>query len=207
MRGRNPSLPGAHRPTQAHDETDSAVNLGISVKRLLALVDEAEQIQKGTRRKKESDDIGQILVVSDDAEFVRALSACWRKENHSLSMTAVSTRVGGQADSSGYLLVVVGPLREGVAFPSSLSLLLDSTVCAVGDTGSLASVRAKHADCSWFLNIRDGQRLCFPCAGGVAPDRCGRARAAKQNSGIARTRDLAFWADPCWKHGREWSTR
>jgi len=59
---------------------------------------------------------GQILVVSDDTEFVRALSACWRKENHSLSMTAVSSRVGGQADSSGYLLVVVGPLREGVAF-------------------------------------------------------------------------------------------
>jgi hypothetical protein len=28
-------------------KTDSAVNLGISVKRLLALVDEAEQIQKG----------------------------------------------------------------------------------------------------------------------------------------------------------------
>ena len=92
---------------------------------------------------------GQILVVSDDPEFVRALSACWRKENHSLSMTAVSTRVGGQADSSGYLLVVVGPLREGVAFPSSLGLLLDSTVCAVGDPGSLASVRAKHAD--WLL--------------------------------------------------------
>jgi hypothetical protein len=64
-------------------------------------------------------------------------------------MTAVSTRVGGQADSSGYLLVVVGPLREGVAFPSSLGLLLDSTVCAVGDPGSLASVRAKHAD--WLL--------------------------------------------------------
>jgi len=63
---------------------------------------------------------GQILVVSDDTEFVRALSACWRKESHSLSMTAVSSRVGGQADSSGYLLVVVGPLREGVAFPSSL---------------------------------------------------------------------------------------
>jgi hypothetical protein len=92
---------------------------------------------------------GQVLVVSDDTEFVRALSACWQKEKHSPSITAVSTHVSGQADSSGYLLVVVGPLREGVALPLSPALHLDSTVCVVGDHGSLASIRATHAD--WLL--------------------------------------------------------
>jgi hypothetical protein len=92
---------------------------------------------------------GQILVVSDDTEFVRALSACGQKEGHSPSMTAVSTYVSGQADTSGCLLVVVGPLREGVAPPLPPALRLDLTVCAVGDLGSLASVRAKHAD--WLL--------------------------------------------------------
>jgi len=92
---------------------------------------------------------GQILVVSDDTEFVRTLSARWRKENHSPSITAVSTHVSGQADTSGYLLVVVGPLREGAVLPPSPALHVDSTVCAVGDLGSLASVRAKHAD--WLL--------------------------------------------------------
>jgi hypothetical protein len=92
---------------------------------------------------------GQILVVSDDTEFVRALSARWQKENYSPSITAVSTHVYGQADTSGYLLVVVGPLHEGSALPPSPALHLDSTVCAVGDLASLASVRAKHAD--WLL--------------------------------------------------------
>jgi hypothetical protein len=34
-------------------KTDGAVNLGISLKRLLALVDEAEQFQKGNATKQE----------------------------------------------------------------------------------------------------------------------------------------------------------
>jgi hypothetical protein len=91
----------------------------------------------------------QILIVSEDAEFVRALSARWRKERNSPSITAVSTNISGQASPSGYALVVVGPLRQGAALPPAPSLHLDSTVCAVGDLGSLALVRAKHAD--WLL--------------------------------------------------------
>lgn len=92
---------------------------------------------------------GQILIVSDDAEFVRTISARWRKEKDSPSITAVSTNVSGQANPSGYLLVVVGPLRGGAALPQAPALNLDSTVCAVGDLGSLQSVRARHAD--WLL--------------------------------------------------------
>jgi hypothetical protein len=92
---------------------------------------------------------GQILIVSEDAEFVRTLSARWRKEKDSPSITAVSSNVSGQANPSGYALVVVGPLREGATLPPTLSLHLDSTVCVVGDIGSLASIRSKHAD--WLL--------------------------------------------------------
>lgn len=92
---------------------------------------------------------GQILIVSDDAEFVRTLSARWRKEKDSPSITAVSTNVSGQANPSGYALVVVGPLREGATLPLAPSLHLDSPVCVVGDAGSLASIHAKHAD--WLL--------------------------------------------------------
>src|ERR1700730_16402836 len=92
---------------------------------------------------------GQILIVSDDADFVRAISARWRKEEDSPSITAVSTTVSGQANPSGYLLVVVGPLRGGAALPQPPALNLDSTVCAVGDLGSLESVRARHP--YWLL--------------------------------------------------------
>lgn len=92
---------------------------------------------------------GQILIVSDDAEFVRSISARWRKEKDAPSITAVSTNVSGQANPSGYLLVVVGPLRGGAALPQAPALNLDLTVCAVGDLGSLESVRSRHAD--WLL--------------------------------------------------------
>jgi hypothetical protein len=91
----------------------------------------------------------QILIVSDDAEFVRTLSACWRTEKHPPAITAVSTNVSGQASPAGYALVIVGPLRQGLALPPAPALHLDSTVCAVGDLGSLALVRAKHSD--WLL--------------------------------------------------------
>ena len=93
--------------------------------------------------------LGQILIVSEDAEFVRTLSARWRKEKDAPSITAVSTDVSGQADTSGYALVVVGPVREGNTLPSVVSLHLDSTVCVVGDVGSLASIHARHGD--WLL--------------------------------------------------------
>jgi hypothetical protein len=92
---------------------------------------------------------GQILIVSDDAEFVRSLLARWRTEKDSPAITAVSMNVSGQACPSDYALVVVGPLRQGAVLPSTPALHLDSTVCAVGDVGSLASVRARHAD--WLL--------------------------------------------------------
>jgi hypothetical protein len=92
---------------------------------------------------------GQILIVSDDAEFVRTLLARWRMEKESPAITAVSTNVSGQASPTGYALVVVGPLRHGAALPSAPALHLDSTVCAVGDAGHLASIRARHAD--WLL--------------------------------------------------------
>jgi hypothetical protein len=92
---------------------------------------------------------GQVLIVSDDAEFVRALSARWRKEMDVPSITAVSMNVSAQANSAGYVLVVVGPLRESAALPLAPALHADSTVCAVGDVTSLTSVRAKHAD--WIL--------------------------------------------------------
>jgi hypothetical protein len=92
---------------------------------------------------------GQILIVSEDADFVRTLSVRWRKEKDSPSITAVSANITEQANTAGYALVVVGPLRKGDTLPPATSLHLDSTVCVVGDLGSLAAIHAKHAD--WLL--------------------------------------------------------
>jgi hypothetical protein len=92
---------------------------------------------------------GQILIVSDDSEFVRSLVARWRMEKDSPAITAVSTSVSRQASSSGYEMIVVGPLREGAALPAGPVVHPDSVVCAVGDSDSLKLVRAAHG--AWFL--------------------------------------------------------
>jgi hypothetical protein len=92
---------------------------------------------------------GQILIVSDDSEFVRALVSRWRMENDSPVITAVSPGVSRQASSSGYEMIVVGPLRACAAPTAGPAVHPDSVVCAVGDEESLKVARAAHGD--WLL--------------------------------------------------------
>ena len=92
---------------------------------------------------------GQILIVSDDAEFVRALVSLWRAEKDAPMITSVSIEVSREAGSSGYAMIVVGPLRNGAALPQGPHLPPDAVVCAIGDEQSLKMVRAAHS--SWLL--------------------------------------------------------
>ena len=92
---------------------------------------------------------GQILIVSDDSEFVRTLVARWRMEKDPPAITAVSTGVSRQASSSGYEMIVVGPLRGCTELPPGPPVHPDSVVCAVGDEESLKLVRAVHS--TWLL--------------------------------------------------------
>jgi len=92
---------------------------------------------------------GHILIVSDDSEFVRSLTSLWMRETDSPSITTVSTGASRQAKSSGYELIVVGPLRESQSLPQGPPLPSDSVVCAVGDEQSLRVVQAVHS--AWLL--------------------------------------------------------
>ena len=92
---------------------------------------------------------GQILIVSDDAEFVRALASRWRAEKDSPVITTVSTEASRESSSSVCAMIVVGPLRNGAALPQGALLQMDAVVCAVGDEESLKIVRA--AQSGWLL--------------------------------------------------------
>lgn len=92
---------------------------------------------------------GQILIVSDDSEFVRTLVSLWRRERDSPSISTVSAGANRQDSSCAYELIVVGPLRECQALPQRPALPPDSVVCAVGDEQSLKVVRAVHG--TWLL--------------------------------------------------------
>ena len=120
---------------------------------------------------------GQILIVSDDSEFVRSLTARWRMENDSPAITAVSTGVSPQASSSGYEMIVIGPLRNCAALPAGPALHPDSVMCAVGDEESLKVARA--ANPGWLLlpECPGWPRILFSLAGEVLRRKAAEARA------------------------------
>jgi hypothetical protein len=120
---------------------------------------------------------GQILIVSDDSEFVRSLVSRWRMEKDSPVITAVSSGVSRQASSSGYEIIVVGPLRECTALPAGPAVHPDSVVCVVGDEKSLELVRAVHSD--WFLlpECPGWTRILFSLAGEVLRRTAAETRA------------------------------
>jgi hypothetical protein len=92
---------------------------------------------------------GQILIVSDDTEFVRAVSVRLRSQEFAPAITALTLNICEQANPAGYALIIVGPMRNMTDVSAVLSLRLDSAVCAVGDLESLSTVRTRHAD--WLL--------------------------------------------------------
>jgi hypothetical protein len=109
----------------------------------------------------------QILIVSDDSEFVRSLVSCWEREKDCPAITAVTSGVNGQTCSSGYELVVLGPLRDGASLPAGPAMQSDSLVCAVGDQKSLEVARAMHS--GWLLlpECPGWTRILFSLAGEV----------------------------------------
>src|SRR4029077_18277955 len=82
------------------------------------------------------------------------------------AITAVSTGVSPQASSSGYEMIVIGPLRNCAALPAGPALHPDSVMCAVGDEESLKVVRA--ANPGWLLlpECPGWPRILFSLAGG-----------------------------------------
>jgi hypothetical protein len=128
----------------------------------------------------------QILIVSDDSEFVRSLVSRWRMEKDPPAITAVSTGVIRHASSSGYELIVVGPLRDCSALPEGPTLDPDSVVCAVGDDESLKLVRAVRS--TWLLlpECPGWTKILFSLAGEVL-----RRTAAETRAREAETTNLS----------------
>jgi hypothetical protein len=110
---------------------------------------------------------GQILIVSDDPEFVRALTSRWRMERNPPAITSTSTTASVQAGSAGYAMIVVGPLHGGALPPQTSAIHTDSVVCAVGDEETLKIAGAMHSN--WLLvpEFPGWTKILFSLAGEV----------------------------------------
>src|SRR5262245_60532275 len=53
-----------------------------------------------------------VLILTDDAEFARMLSACWQSSKQAPAITILGSDLWQQHDSRSEDLVVLGPLRH-----------------------------------------------------------------------------------------------
>jgi signal transduction histidine kinase len=86
------------------------------------------------------------LILTDDAEFARLLSACWQAERQSPRITVLSSDLWAEKQHSAYDLVVVGPIEQskvsGIlrAIEPSCAVIL----CVPADTKELGLLRTRY---------------------------------------------------------------
>ena len=98
-----------------------------------------------------------VLILSDDVEFARMVTARWQAEGNSLALTLAGSDVWNGSSPAAYDLIIVGPIRKG-RLSSVLSSLERSAAPAVYVTPEASAVRALDSEYPRLLVIpqRDG---------------------------------------------------
>ncbi len=89
-----------------------------------------------------------VLILTDDTEFARLLTACWQAERQAPAVTVLGTALWKQSSetSQSHDLVVVGPL-ENATLPEVLESLEISTaviLCGVADPREFSQLRSRY---------------------------------------------------------------
>jgi signal transduction histidine kinase len=87
-----------------------------------------------------------VLILTDEPDFARLLTACWQAEKHAPGITVLGSDLWKDHETLPHDLVVVGPLRDG-----KLSDILRSLepakaliLCAPADSRELTQLRGKY---------------------------------------------------------------
>jgi signal transduction histidine kinase len=87
-----------------------------------------------------------VLILTDETDFARLLTACWQAEKHAPGITVLGSDLWRGSEPLPQDLVVVGPLRDG-----KLSEILRSLepakaliLCAPADSRELSHLRTKY---------------------------------------------------------------
>jgi signal transduction histidine kinase len=87
-----------------------------------------------------------VLILTDEAEFGRLLTACWQAERQTPRVTVLNSDVWTGQPGPAYDLVVVGPMRDGKLsdilreFEPTAAVIL----CAPADSRELGQLRGKY---------------------------------------------------------------
>jgi signal transduction histidine kinase len=87
-----------------------------------------------------------VIILTDETEFARLLTAGWQAERQAPRVTVLTSDLWPEQEAPARDLVVVGPVREG-ALTSALRALDPSTaviLCVPTDSKELGQLRAKY---------------------------------------------------------------
>ena len=87
-----------------------------------------------------------VLILTDEPEFARLLTACWQTERHAPAITVLGSALWREHEGTAHDLVVVGPVKDGnlASILRSLEPAAAVILCAPADSGDLGGLRAKH---------------------------------------------------------------
>lgn len=87
-----------------------------------------------------------VLILSDEPEFARLLTACWQTERQAPGITVLSSELWKDYDGSPHDLVVVGPVLDGnlPVVLRSLEPAGAAILCVPADSRELGHLRSRY---------------------------------------------------------------
>lgn len=122
-----------------------------------------------------------VLILTDDSEFARVLSARWRTERHPPSLTVVNSHIWKAPDAENHDLVVIGPVAEGslprivAAVPTNLSAIF----CTSAQSHEVHLLRSAHPHLL-HVPLRDEWAPTILLVAGECLRRAAASRQARQ---------------------------
>src|SRR5213083_2409126 len=89
-----------------------------------------------------------VVILTDETEFARLLTACWQTERQAPGVTVLNSDSWQDQDAPAHDLIVVGPIHDG-KLTSVLRSLDPSTaviLCAPADTREFGQLRMTAVD-------------------------------------------------------------
>lgn len=87
-----------------------------------------------------------VIILTDETEFARLLTACWQTERHAPVVTVLTSDLWQEQEAPAHDLVVLGPVREG-KLTNVLRALDPSTaviLCVPPDSKEFGQLRTKY---------------------------------------------------------------
>src|SRR6266568_8616476 len=87
-----------------------------------------------------------VVILTDDTEFARLLTACWQTERQAPNITVLNSDSWREQDAPTHDLVVVGPVRDGkiTTVLRSLDPATAVILCVPADSREFGQLRAKY---------------------------------------------------------------